>query len=85
VKLDKKTLPDSLQKKSTEELKKIIADKKRTRGDIQKQIETTNAQREAYIAAERKKNAAKASEATLETEVEKMIKEQAKRYNMKIN
>ncbi|MBL0055398.1 MAG: VWA domain-containing protein [Chitinophagaceae bacterium] len=85
VKLDKKTLPDSLQMKSTEELKKVIAVKKQERGLIQRSIETANAQREAYIAAEKKKNAVKNNEATLETEVEKMIKVQAKRYNMRIN
>ena len=55
------------------------------RGNIQKEIENTNKQREEYIANERKKNAAQAKEATLETEVEKMIKVQAKRYNMKID
>ncbi len=80
--LDKKTLPDSLQKKSTAELKKIITEKKEERGAIQKEIETTNTQRDAYIAAERKKNATKNNEATLETEVERIIKVQAKRYNM---
>lgn len=84
AKLDKKTLPDSLQKKTTEELKQIIDAKNQQRGQIQKQIETVNAQRDAYIAEERKKNAAQNKEATLETEVEKIIKVQAKRYNMLI-
>ena len=83
-KLDKKTLPDSLQKKSIGELKKIIDEKKAERSNVQKDIETVSAQREAYIANERKKNATKANDATMETEVEKIIKVQAKRYNMKI-
>jgi len=83
--LDKKTLPDSLQKKSTEELKQVITIKKQERSLIQQKIQTTNAQREAFIAEARKKNAVKSSDPNLETEVEKMIKEQAKRYNMKIN
>lgn len=83
--LDKKTLPDSLRNKSTEELKQIITVKKQERSNIQKLIETTNTQREAYIANERKKNAAQVKEATLETEVEKIIKEQVKRNKMKIN
>jgi len=82
--LDKKTLPDSLKNKSTEELKKIISEKKQQRGNIQKEIETVNAQRETYIAEEKRKNAGKIKEATLETEVERIIKIQAQRYNMKI-
>lgn len=82
--LDKKTLPDSLQNKSTAELKKIIQEKKTQRGVIQKEIETVNTKRENYIAEERKKNAANNKVATLETEVEKIIKVQALRYNMKI-
>jgi len=84
ARLDKKTLPDSLQKKTPAELKKIIGIKKAQRGDIQKEIETLNTKREAFIAEERKKNSVKNNEATLESEVEKMIKVQAKRYNMNI-
>lgn len=84
-KLDKKTLPDSLQKKTTAELQKIITEKKEQRGTVQKEIEKVNTQREAYIATEKAKNAVKNNNATLETEVEKIIKVQAKRYNMIIH
>jgi len=83
-KLDKKDLPDSLKNKSTTEIKKIIAEKSTERSNIQKEITTVNTQRDAFIAAEKAKNAIKNNTATLETEVEKIIKEQAKRYNMKI-
>lgn len=83
-KLDKKTLPDSLKNKNTEELKKIIALKKEQRSNVQKQIESVSKERENYIADERKKNAEQNKTATLETEVEKIIKEQARRFNMKI-
>jgi hypothetical protein len=83
AKLDKKTLPDSLQKKSNEELKKIVDEKRAQRSIIQKEIEVTNNRREVYIAEARKKNAT-VNAPTLETEVEKIIKEQAKRYNMTI-
>jgi hypothetical protein len=84
-KLDKKTLPDSLQNKTNEELKKIVKEKGKERGNIQKEITTFNTQREAYIATEKAKNAGnKNNVATLETEVEKIIKEQARRYNMVI-
>ncbi len=81
-KLDKKTLPDSLKNKSTAELQKIINEKKEQRSHVQKEIETVNTQRETFIAKEKVKNAVKNNNATLETEVEKIIKVQAKRYNM---
>jgi hypothetical protein len=84
-KLDKKTLPDSLKNKSTAELKVVIEQKKQERGAVQKKIESINKQREDYIANERKKNAASPKEATLESEVEKIIKVQALRYKMKID
>lgn len=84
-KLDKKTLPDSLRNKTTEELKKIITVKKEERSNVQKQIETVSKDREDYIAAERKKNAVQNKTANLETEIEKILKEQARRFNMKID
>jgi von Willebrand factor type A domain len=83
-KLDRKTLPDSLKNKTTEELKVIVKEKGVQRSGIQKQIGEANTQREKFIAAEKVKNAAKKNTATLETEVEKIIKEQARRYNMVI-
>jgi hypothetical protein len=81
-KLDRKTLPDSLKNKTTEELKVIVKEKGIQRGLIQKQIGEANTQRESFIATEKAKNAVKNNTATLETEVEKIIKEQAKRYKM---
>jgi len=82
-KVDKKTLPDSLQNKTNEELKKIVKEKGKERGNIQKEIITLNTKREAYIATEKARNASnKNNVATLETEVEKIIKEQARRYKM---
>jgi hypothetical protein len=84
-KIDKKELPDSLKNKTTEELKKIVEVKSKERNAVQTEITKLNAQREAYIATEKAKNALKNNTATLETEVEKIIKEQAKRYKMKID
>lgn len=85
-KIDKKELPDSLKNKTTEELKKIVETKSKERSAVNTEIMNLNKQRDAYIAAEKAKNAAnKSNEATLETEVEKIIKEQAKRYKMKID
>ena len=85
AKIDKKELPDSLKNKSTEELKKIVDEKSKERSAVQKEITLLNTQRDAYIAIEKAKNATnKNNAATLENEVEKIIKEQAKRFNMKI-
>jgi len=84
-KVDFKTLPDSLQKKNKAELEAIINQKSNERGSIQKEILNINKQRETYIANEKmKKLKAGNNSKTLESEVEKIIREQAKRFNMKI-
>ncbi len=84
-KLDKKTLPHNLKNKTTEELKVIVKEKSEQRGNIQKQIVEASTQRESFIATEKAKTAIKNNTATLETEVEKIIKEQARRYKMIIH
>ncbi|MBL7726732.1 MAG: hypothetical protein JNM68_03555, partial [Dinghuibacter sp.] len=81
-KVDMKSLPDSLQKKSRAELKQFISLKQEERTRIQNEIAATNVLREKYIAEEKVKRANGKNEATLETEVEKIIKVQAKRFNM---
>ena len=58
--------------------------KSKERSAVQKEIVSVNAQREKFLIEERKKNAAINKVATLETAMEKVIKEQAKRYNMNI-
>jgi hypothetical protein len=83
AKLDRATLPDSLKSKSEKELGQLVKDKARERGAIQDEITRLNVLRNNYIAEEKKKRAV-ANTSTLETEVEKIIREQAKRYNMVI-
>ena len=84
-KIDKNVLPDSLKNKTTEELKKIIDAKSKERGTVQTEIAKLNTQRDIYIAVEKAKNVTnKNNAATLETEVERIIKEQAKRFKMVI-
>jgi hypothetical protein len=83
-KLDMKTLPSNLQSKSREELKVIVKTKTQDRTNIQKEIAAVSTKREAYIAAEKAKKTGRTNQPTLETEVEKIIKVQAKRYNMVI-
>ena len=84
-KIDYKTLPDSLQKKNKAELEAIINQKSNERAGVQKEIQDISKKREAFIAEERiKKTRAGNNSQTLESEVEKIIREQVKRFNMKI-
>ena len=83
-KIDKKTLPDSLQNKSTAELKNIIVQKQKERAAIQTKIIALNQQRQQFINEEKKK-AVDVNVSTMETEVERMIKEQVKRFKMDLN
>lgn len=82
-KLDTKTLPDSLQTKSRSELKQLVKAKRQERENVQTEIGKVSAQRENYLIAERKKRAAN-NQQTLETETEKLLKTQAKKFNMLI-
>jgi hypothetical protein len=83
--VDKKVLPDSLKNKTAAELEKIVEEKSKQRSNIQKELAALNMQRDAYIATERVKHASiKNNGTTLESEVEKIIREQAKRFNMVI-
>ena len=84
-KVDMKTLPDSLKNKTRVQLQQFVKTKADERNKIQKEIENTNLSREKFIAAEKAKSVNNKNEQTLESEVEKIIKLQAKRYNMKIN
>jgi hypothetical protein len=83
AKLDRKTLPDSLRKKTNKELLEIIKNKSAERAIIQKDIREVYAKREKYITDEKQKSALK-NDPTLETEIEKIIREQVKRFNMVI-
>ncbi len=82
--ISKAELPDSLKNKTKDEIKKIVAIKTKERAAAQQQIIALNKQRDTFIAAEKAKRANNKTEQTLESEVEKIIKEQAKRHNMRI-
>ncbi len=84
--VDMKTLPESLQNKSRAELKTIVAEKNKERSSIQQQIETINKERQAFIATEKAKAVnINPNRSTLEMEVEKIVRQQAKRFNMTID
>jgi hypothetical protein len=83
-KLDKKQLPAALKGKSTSQIKEIVQQKTNERNTVQQQIQAVNTQREAYINAEKAKSSASNKKPTLENEVERIIREQAKGFNLKI-
>jgi hypothetical protein len=80
-KIDKNTLPDSLKNKSTAQLKVIIDVKRKERAAIQSKIIALNQQRQQYITDQKTKGNSE-TVATMETEVERIIKEQVKRFKM---
>lgn len=82
-KVDMKTLPDSLQNKTRAQVKKIVDEKNKERSAISKEILEVNAKRDAFISSERAKKAG-ASTATLETEIERIVRDQVKRAKMVI-
>ena len=78
-------LADSLKNKSTADLEKIVTTKNKERVTIQSNIAKLNIQRESFIAnAKAKKNNNKNNPASLESEIEKIIRIQVKRCGMKI-
>jgi hypothetical protein len=81
-KIDKKTLPDSLQNKTTGQLKVIVSEKKKERAAIQTKIILLNQQRQKFINDQKTKGSA--TVVTLETEVERIIREQVKRFKMNV-
>lgn len=74
-------LPTELQGKSKTEVHRIVQQKSTERANIQHEIARINQQRADYI-ADAKRKGPQPTEATLETEVEKILKEQLKRFNM---
>jgi hypothetical protein len=83
-KINKATLADSLRGKSDAEIQKIVIQKKKEREAIQKQITILNVSRDKFIAIEKSKVKNQNNKATLETEIEKIIRKQAKEFNMVI-
>ena len=83
TKLDKKTLPESLKNKSTSELKQFVSYNAAERTRIQQEIAEVSIKRENYIATEKTKTTI-SNNATLETEVERIIRQQVKQFNMEV-
>jgi len=83
-KVDLKSLPDSLQHKSRKEIQELINKKTNERTLIQKEIETVNTKRDLFLAEEKKKHSTNNQSATLESEIERIIKKQVVKFNMVI-
>jgi hypothetical protein len=83
-KVDMKTLPDSLRRKSRTELKQVVDKKNMERAAIQQEISKLAIKRDMYIKTEKNNSSQKTQAATLETEIEKIIRKQAKQYRMVI-
>jgi hypothetical protein len=77
-------LPDTLKGKSPEEIKKYIHTLSADRDRIQKEIAVLSVKREAFLTQARSENSSNIDQ-TLETEVEKIIRQQAARFNMKLD
>jgi hypothetical protein len=83
-KVDLKTLPDSLKRKSRTELKQLVDRKNKERSTIQQDISKLAVKRDLYIQTEKARSSQKTQAATLETEIEKIIRKQAKQFRMVI-
>jgi hypothetical protein len=79
--LDLKTLDDSLKTKSRKDLKQIVERQSIERKRIRDQIADLSVKQEKYVKEEKTKSI---EPQTLESEIEKIIREQVKRVNMKI-
>ena len=79
--LDLKTLDDSLKTKSRKELKQIVERQTIERRRIRDQIADLSVKQEKYVKEEKTKSI---EPQTLESEIERIIREQVKRINMKI-
>ena len=82
-KIDRKTLPDSLKNRSISDLQKIVAAKAEERKSIKKQVATLDKQRDDFILAERIRSGMNGAQ-TLGAAIEKIIREQVTRFNMRI-
>lgn len=81
--MDRSKLPDSLKTKSTDELKAIVKIKSEERKLIRNEIKRLDGERDAFIRLEKVKLTSTIPQ-TLQSEIEKVIREQVKRFNIQI-
>ncbi len=83
-KLDKKTLPDSLKNKSTAQLQEFVKEKAVERTAVQNEINTVIVNRNKFIEDKKREMQTASTEPTLESAVNKILREQVRRCNMVI-
>lgn len=81
--VEMKYLPDSLKSKNRQQLKQVIEQKVAERKRVQATIKELALKQEQYITTEKEKQKLN-NPSTLESEIEKIIREQVKQVNMKI-
>lgn len=82
MRLHKDALPESMRNMSKDEIVAALAHKAKERGMVQKKIAEVSAKRNEYINRERQ--ISPKGSPTLQTEMEKIIREQVQSYNMKV-
>lgn len=82
TRVERSTLPDSLQQVSIPQLRQVVLDRKLQRAQLRQQISAVQQQRDFFLEAERDKATPLQQFATLETEIEKIIQEQVLRFGM---
>jgi len=82
--INKAQLPDSLKNKTTAQLKELIREKAALRDGLQKEILSLSMQRDAWL-QQKKNEKLSPEEKTLQSEIEKIIRNQAKNFGIKID
>jgi hypothetical protein len=83
-KVDMKTLPPEWKSRSRQQLKQVVAEKKTKRQLIRNMISAANKQRDSYINTEKTKTSSP-DIITLETAIEGIIREQVRRFGMRVD
>jgi hypothetical protein len=84
-KMDMEQLPSSLKNMNKAEIEKVLVQAKKERGAVQQQIAVLSGKRNEFIRKELAKPGQDSGTPTLETEIERIIRQQAKRFNMQID
>jgi hypothetical protein len=84
-KMDMEQLPSSLKNMNKAEIEKVLVQAKKERGAVQQQIAVLSGKRNELIRKELAKPGQDSGTPTLETEIERIIRQQAKRFNMQID
>lgn len=82
ARVDRSTLPESLQQVSVAQLRQAVLNKKAERAQLRQEISAVQQKRDEFLEEERSRATTIQQFATLETEIEKIIQEQVLRFGM---